>query len=411
MSDILDYQAQHVLQRMISKLNSDEKYQLRNLYHCGDIITVNSSNQVHLVTNGETSEFYGHAHCQNPWCCPVCTAKRMEIYRSEIASALDMLKSEYFGFMVTFTIPHLRFMSCREVTDILYDTWKYFRLKNFNKDFHPYQQFVQDVEVKYWVRVCEYTYGEDNGWHPHFHCIFWVKRGNEHKVLDWQQKLNDFWTKTAKRVTLKYWTKNNLHANEDIVALCERLFSKTYLHDALKISTDKDGKILESFSSDYLTGWGGDRELTGNFRKGASHNGHYTPHQILNMAFTDSKWGKLYIEFCLNVTRKPVHHRVDFSKNGFKKLIVEYRKTHSCVFEITEKKTPWKVVCTFGVDAWYKICFFNRYAPVKANILYLASKDIEFLVEYLQSLDVEFRLRNEDNPEVRHVEKIFNKSD
>lgn len=418
MSDILDYHLQHVLHKMISDLPFHQRAQLKNILGCGQKIMYPGQGgipAVYLITNGEQSKFFGQAHCQNPFCCPVCSARVMEKNRARIASAIDMLKSEYFGFMVTFTIPHLRFMKCRETTDILYKTWSYFHQKNFKKTgWHVYQRFNADVPIAHWVRVCEYTYGEENGWHPHFHCVFWTKRENADKILNWQKELNEFWTAQAKRVTLKYWKENNLHSGENLETLCDRLFSKVNdVYPAFKISVNKEtGKVAESLSSDYLTGWGVDREVTGNIRKEASHEGHYTPYQILSKAEFDHEFRNIYIDFCLSVTRKPVHHRLNFSKTGIVKMIEEYQRVNGYTSAIIQKKISWEVVACFDEKQWSKLLSLNESSPVLSNILYLATYRRDLLEEYFEWLDVR-RCCAEEYEEAlqeqcRIVEDLFN---
>lgn len=407
MSDILDFHLQHVMKRILRRHCSKEQLeQLKSIYLCQEKIhprNVTGKKTVFLVRgDNERSGYYGQAHCRNPFCCPVCTAKAMEGYRSRIASAIDMLKGQgYFGFMATFTVAHLKSMSCREVTDILYDTWKYFRMKNFQKKFHVSQEFFKDVEVSDWVRVCEYTYGV-NGWHPHFHCIYWIPRSNVDKVLDWENALSDYWVKIAKFIAVKYWRANNLHTDKNLDDLAKDLFEpgeRAGKH-SVRFSRDKNGKLLEVDSSNYLTGWSADRELTGNIRKSASHAGHYTPYQILQMAEHDDKWAQVYVDFVLGVTKKPVHHRVNFSKRTATKpslsaRVDEYRKTHKSKYVLDEKKTTWRVVTYFDEFEWWNLCRLNRTAPVFENILYLARKpDYEdLLFEYLKFLHLKPRRR------------------
>ena len=429
MSDILDYHAQHVLRRIIDELPYNQQEQLKNIHLCGRKIIRQPGHvsAVYVMRNSDGgSKFFGQSHCQNPFACPTCAARIMEKYRSMIASALDMLKDDHFAFMATFTVPHLKFMSCREVTDILYDTWKYFRMKmkpNPKKNWvHPYYAFNQEVPIEYWVRICEYTYGEENGWHPHFHVLYWTKRGYEDKILEWQDKLNEFWIEQAKRVALKYWKANKLHEGQDLEKLADRLFcfavdEYTKRNPALKFSTDENGKIRESKSSSYLTGWSCDQEITGNIRKEASHENHYTPYQILLKAEHDLHWRNIYVDFCLSVTRKPVHHRMNFSKNGFVKKIEAYRKEHGYQSVVIQKKRTWKVVAYFYEDEWSRLYDLNKFAPVLSNILYLAGKDTDLMHEYLESLEFERRriepTLKEDMDRImreqcEHIESIFN---
>lgn len=423
MYDILDYQAQHYLRQWIDELPPMHKQQLKNIRSCGLQINrlPNRPQVVYVVANELRARFVGQSHCDNPFCCPVCTARRMEYFRSRIASALDMLKAEgYIGFMVTFTVPHLKLMKCREVTDILYNTWKYFRMKNFNKDFSEYQRFNEDVPIAHWIRVCEYTYGE-NGWHPHFHCVFWTKRENTDKVLAWEQRLNDYWMKIAKFHAAKV-LKSTRPGNDEVDGIVERLFcaANVQAQKAVKFSVDMNGKLLEAQSSDYITGWGADQEATGNIRKTASHSGHYTPHQILLEGQHDPRFKELYIDYCLSVTQKPVHHRADFSQTGICKRIDAYQDEHGYETSVIEKKTgteasPQKVLTYFDVEEWYALSEANRRFPVFANILYLATRNEDVFFDYLASIfnGMDFRRRMRELhlfqlEAIREVEDVAN---
>ncbi len=409
MSDILDYRLQHVLQDMIYDLPYKDRYQLRNIFSCGRRITISNTQlgeRVYLTKDiDDNVNFVGQSHCKNPFCCPVCSAKIMEEYRSKIGSALDMLRDKFFGFMVTFTIPHLKFMSCRETTDILYDTWKYFHQKNFTKNVHYYQEFSKAVGIKHWVRVCEYTYGV-NGWHPHFHCIFWCERKNKDKILEFEDKLNEFWTKQAKRVTLKYWKENKLHNEENLEDLTDRLFA--FRTDKGLFISKKDGKVLESLSADYLAGWGSDSELTGNIRKKASHEGHMTPYQVLQQSEYNSEYKKIYLDFCLSVTRKPVHHRLNFSKTGILKAIQQYRQIEGYRSVIDQKKRMARVVTFFDSSEWSNLCNLNKEFPVLSNILYLTKYDEYLLADYLESVKIKIRRREEYEEIFEIAEAVLN---
>lgn len=401
---VLDYHMQHVLFRILDGESHDTKQKLKNIRLCGRKLVQHSVNKpvvAVLRSNTGQAALFGHAHCRNPFCCPVCSAKIMEEYRAKIAAAIDMQENSGFvGFMATFTVPHLGFMSCRETTDILYETWKYFRQrlkKAANKNWvHPYFAFTEATGVKSFVRVCEYTYGEKHGWHPHFHCIFWVPREHFDDVLEWENRLCEFWIQQAERITLKYWRENKLHAEQDLDALLKSVFAHADdWHQALRFSRDKNGKLARAMSSAYLTGWGSDREATGNYRKQASHEGHYTPYQILEKAEQSPKWARVYIDFCLDVTRKPVHHRMNFSKDGICKRLAAWIETHGITAVSEVKKKSWAAVTYFNADEWYVICSKNRTQPVIANILALARKpeDEPTLFDYIKSLDIPPRRR------------------
>ena len=406
---IIDYHLQHVLRRIIDNEPSETRRQLRNILKCGQRLIPPGVGSLPVVavlrSDDKQSTLFGHVHCKNPFCCPACSAKIMEGYRAKIASAIDMQEaSGEWGFMATFTIPHISSMSCRETTDILYKTWQYFKCKNKSSHanstwVHPYRAFINETGVNSWVRVCEYTYGKANGWHPHFHCIFWVPKENFDTVLDWEEKLCDFWLQQARRIAIKYWRDNKLHENQDLETFANLVFARTEeWKQALKFSRDGNGKLLKATSANYMTGWTADRELTGNRKKEASHKNHYTPYQILEMAEFDKHWARVYIDFCLAVTRKPVHHRLNSSKNGICKRLAEWQKTHDVTSENVQKKNTWETVTFFYADDWYEIYSKNRHAPVIANILYLAQnpEHEELLFNYIESLGIPPKRRSHE---------------
>ena len=420
----LDYTLQHYLRRLIDTLTPDEKKQLKNVRCCGMDVNRNLGGaHVFVLSNGSSAKFAGLMHCKNTFCCPVCSAVKMEEYRSEIASAMDALRDEYFCFMMTFTVPHLRYMSCRETTDILCETWKWFRQTNLcddGKSWHIYKAFKAEVGVKHFVKVMEYTWG-NNGWHPHYHCVFWIPRGNEGKVLSWQKRLNDFWTKLARNRTISYWKKHDLHGetDKDKEELLEGLYKYTSdEYPALRISEDK-GKLFECTSSHYLAGWGTDNELTGNVQKKASTEGHYTPYQILDKAAHEhnNEMAKLYIDFCLSVTKKPVRHRVNFSKTGLRDIVKAWREKYGYTSrgkKKPEEEKPMEVVAFFDEKQWYAICLKEVLyrVPVRGNILYLAVHDKRLMEEYIFSLGLPPLTYDNDDLKykfyVEEVLKIYN---
>lgn len=419
--EILDHTLHSYLHGLIDRLPANQALQLKSLKMCGSKIVPQKGlpQNVYLISNGKNSKFVGQAMCKNPWACPVCSAYMMSKYASEIASAIEMKRAEgEMAFMVTFSVPHLRFMTCRQVTDILYETFSYFRRTAKQKNYRKRsdgslgfragtisKQFFDEFEVTDYVNVCEYTWGV-NGWHPHFHMLMWTKKSNADKIMEWQSKLNEFWLQTAKRITEKHL--KNCFTDDFAVDYINRLYSKSEKDCGVYISND-NGEVRESLTSDYISGWGADKELTGNRRKEASHEGHLTPYQILEKAYyDDAEMEKLYLEFCLQITRKPVHHRVLWSKNGFKTRINNFRQSEKAREYLKKKDTEnleWKVVCYFESEQWKEICYFDKFAPVKANILFMAIHAPDVMIEYLKTFDIILKPLDEN---CRKIEDIFN---
>lgn len=427
--EIYDYALSNFLHKIIKEeLPVNQQIQLKTLASCGRKVSIPKTGVagVFLVSNNSKSKFFGTTMCKNPFACPCCSAHRMSVYSKDIANGLDYLRSQgYFGFMMTFSIPHLRYMKCRDITNILYETYSYFRRtakqQNYRKKVNGELgqrtktisgQFYEDCKIEHSVTVCEYTYGK-NGWHPHFHAIFWTKRENIHKVLSWQKALNEFWLYHAERIMKKYWQEHKLSFKSDKISdwSIDKLFANAEKDAGIYIS-QKDGVLTESLSSDYISGWGANREVTGNYRKTASHSEHLTPYQILEKAYNgDQFYKKIYIEFCLAVTQKPVHHRVMWSQTGIKKLIKVYSQQIKCTELIKKKeseKEKWAVLLWFNKSQWYELLEFEKNSPILANILYLAKLgNKQILYEFLDGLGIEYSLP-ESNYLSSLVEDIFN---
>lgn len=380
MCESQNYHLQSWLKRKIATLPFEQQYTLRGLKHCARnvlpaSVTPSGQQAVFLLSNGEDSRFFGHLTCKNTWCCPICTARVMEKRRQRIGAALDALGNKLFAMSLTFTIPHLRFQSCHEVTDILYETWKRFlNAKHCSKSRED--QFTKPVKdffakIQHYVKVAEYTWGK-NGWHPHFHCIFWTDFESAKTIIDFQPQLQKSWNQIFQNVAQSYWKKNNLERDINKFIDCIRHANLTGSSESVNFSTNADGSLYRTTSSAYVSGWGGDSEATANIQKKASHSDHYTQWQILELAESNETFANLYIEFCLEVC-KYVHKRTTFS-HSLKPIIDEYIQKVGYESVIKKKSTEWKVLCWFSKEQWLQLCSKNLYYPVLSNILYLAKK-------------------------------------
>lgn len=420
-SEILDYRLQHYFRNVIKELPYNQQMQLKNLRLCNTktIPQLGVREGVYLLRNenGE-AKFFGQMTCKNTWACPHCSAIKMKNYATKIAAAIDALDNQYFGFMATFTIPHLNFMSCNEVTDILYATWREAFVNSTTRRkcisdskryryTSPVNKMYIDLGIKHFIRVGEYTWGK-NGWHPHFHVIFFVEKSKVGEILNYLQPVKEHWEKCHRKVALKYWQSHNLHISINHNNLLARLWRYTG-SQAVDFSVDSGGKVRKVTSAAYLAGWSSDKEMTGNVRKQASHNGHYTPYQILELAEQgNEQFKKLYIEFALSTTRKPVHPRTMFSRTGLTAIIQNKLNTDGYK-EVLKKKSNranWAVVCWFTKQEWQHLCFECPYQTL-STILELAGMDRKGeLRAFLASLNVKMSMPPKKIK--THIESIFN---
>ncbi len=444
--EIEDYQQ---LKAVKKKLSEDLKKKLffKSLYHCGSkVAMVANLSAVAVAANNKTARFYGVTHCKSPWCCPVCTSRQMARYAADIAVAIDALKErDEIAAMITLTIPHTRDFTCQESTEILYNSWKDFVvhgnkvLANAKNDI--FSNFAAATNHKHRVRVTEYTYGE-KGWHPHFHTLFWFPRDKFQSIIDWQERLETRWLELVKRNTLKqlllrypetqgvtvkalglrklnsckvlpdaptirgllFKVKHVVKVDEMLNNRLENLgyrIMKMYQNldpesHALYISVDENGKVIEQQSSNYICGWGANRELTGNVSYKATNEGHFTWQQILEKAIAedrtiklnehkpaegsrkneggaldaaqvpaeeDNKWWTLYFEYA-RATLIRRHARINYSvHSGLKQIIADYKKSNAYKqfakknsMKLQNEFGKWRVVCWFLPCQWYAIC-------------------------------------------------------
>lgn len=388
-------------------LNCHREYYLPNLRKCGSRITqqAGATPAVFVLYNEklDQSKLYGVAQCHSPWACPKCSAEVMAKKAAQIGAGIDCLKKYYdqTAIMITFTLPHTQNMSCHDSFQVLLDTWRHFtragnrkstkakytlkndegvrgkkggalgvgkkgEIKIYKKGSDPYGKFREELEIKHNVRVYEFTHGE-NSWHPHIHALFWMPSKKLKKVLNYELELINRWWNCAKICAKKYWSKK-IQDQDKLNQFITTIYSDNKKitadgHKTLYISREKNNpnKVKEVSSSWYLTGWGGDAEVTGNYKQKASNNGHMTPYQIINAAFYSTgeereKYLRLYAEYA-QATYK--HRRCEFSKSGLTKIIAEYVKSSEYKTEHKKKSTGkaqnWKIVYWFTKRQWRDI--------------------------------------------------------
>lgn len=305
--EISDYrQLKAIRKKMETPEFGREKYFLKSVYNCGKKVPVISGKAaVALVANKKQAKFMGVASCKSSWGCPVCTARQMSKYAAKIAIALDALKERSLSAaMITFTIPHTRGFSCEQATEILYKSWKAFTvhgnkiLKATPNDI--FSKFMAEFGSKHRVRVTEYTFG-NAGWHPHMHCLFWFPSNRIQEILDWEERLNERWLELTKRYTIRelligYPETQRKTVRAKVETRVNIMYSRMNTDEShgVYISKDENNKVIVQQSSDYICGWGGNREVTGNYQNKATKPGHYSWQQILaNAIAADQKAGSV----------------------------------------------------------------------------------------------------------------------
>lgn len=388
--------------------NCSHNEKIRGLKLCGSKVyhamgwqpSVCIVNKVSLNTGELQAQFWGNAHCHSPWSCPYCSPRVMAKKGEDIAAAIDALNvQKQSAVMITFTMPHVGSMKCAETFSIIHDAWHRFTKSGNGRTYTKthtkkdgevatytfdskliYGQMRKALGIIHSVKVWEFTWSERNSWHPHIHALFWIPDKNFNKIVDYEESLNDLWHKSVVAAA------KNFYQNDEIVAA---LFPdwKFTVHNCVTISKDKNGKPRKQNSSNYLSGWSGDRELTGSEKlkmKTARYEGHYTPAQLMQRAYDEpqnrDELLTLYLEYAEATRGK---RRVEFSKHGkpsIGAIIREWKKSNAYIERIKKKYTDaavaTEVVCWFTESQWQQICYLERFHgyTIQAELLHLALK-------------------------------------
>lgn len=116
-----------------------------------------------------SAHYGGLETCGRVWACPVCSARIAGVRAAEIRAAVDQW-TEQGGrvLFVTLTVPHSRGDNLAAMVKQYRDALRYFRAgKVWGKKMAAFG-------FAGLIRAVEVTYGEENGWHPHLHELWFV---------------------------------------------------------------------------------------------------------------------------------------------------------------------------------------------------------------------------------------------
>lgn len=129
---------------------------------------------VQVMCDGEGAWVSGVQTCNNVWGCPVCASQ----IQRERAQLVDYAIDQWIGYMhgrkgpagatahmLTLTIRHAVSHRLKTTSQLVADAWS---LMFAGREG---QEIRELLGLKHFVRAFEPTYGEQNGWHPHLHCV------------------------------------------------------------------------------------------------------------------------------------------------------------------------------------------------------------------------------------------------
>lgn len=319
--------ARSILRDMIER-NGKATYvhQVRNCLRA--IISKKKGVTLFYNVDREQANFGNLQRCYSVWNCPICSMTITEGRRTELQQGLiNWTDIGGHAYLVTFTNSHHR---GDDLDQLLKGQKKAF------KKFWEKTSTVKDLK-KYGYKgrtvTTEVTWGEKNGWHPHYHMIFFF----DHEV--------------------------NAQGIQTLLAL---QWQEACIKSGLKAPDLIHGVDVRNgtYAAKYVSKWGLEEEVTkGHLKKGL--NGSLTPFDLLRGCSTNNHYKALFKEFADVFKGK---QQLVWSK-GLKELLGIKKVTDEEIIEETEKTSI--EVRELPLKIWDLILKYEK----RAYVLQLVEQD------------------------------------
>jgi len=206
------------------------------------------------------AHYSGLVNCGSVWACPLCTAVIQQRRRGELTQLIDWAykKQGLAPAMVTLTFPHCRFDRLDDLLERQAEAFKKFRSGNV------WALFKRRSGFRGLVRSLELTHGR-NGWHPHTHELWLIRRMDEDEQRAFLVFLRERWLKCCIAAGL--------------VDPADDVKCRAFLRHAVDVRHEvKDSEYLAK--QDRSRAWGADREVVTGSAKAARAGGVH-PHEFL----------------------------------------------------------------------------------------------------------------------------------
>ena len=276
----------------------------------------------------EQANFGNLQRCYSVWNCPICSMTITEGRRTELQQGLaNWTDKGGHAYLVTFTNSHHR----GDDLDQLLIGQKKALVKFWQK--RKVTEMLNCLGYKGRIVATEVTWGEQNGWHPHYHMIFFFD--HEINTQDLQSFLALQWQEAC--------IKANLKAPDLIHGVDVR--NGTY-------------------AAKYVSKWGLEEEVTkGHLKKGL--NGSLTPFDLLRGCSTNNHYKVLFKQFADVFKGK---QQLVWSK-GLKQLLSIEQVTDEQLIDDTDKTSV--EVRELSLKIWDLILKYEK----RAHVLELVEKD------------------------------------
>jgi len=146
--------------RALAAADPDTPLRQRN---CG---AVPVGDRVEIRIKDGSAYYCGLETCGNVWLCPVCSAKIHRRRAAELREALDTWAQHgHSATLVTITVPHDLDDPLSKLLDAQKDAWKHVT------QGAAWQRLKKRLGIAGHIIALEFTWGDQNGWHPHYHAL------------------------------------------------------------------------------------------------------------------------------------------------------------------------------------------------------------------------------------------------
>ena len=122
--------------------------------------------QVQIRIKDGSAYYCGLETCGNVWLCPVCSAKIHHRRADELREALSAWEAAgHTASLVTITVPHDLSDRLANLVAAERAAWKQITAGR------SWQRLKARLGIAGYVIALEFTWGDRNGWHPHYHVL------------------------------------------------------------------------------------------------------------------------------------------------------------------------------------------------------------------------------------------------
>jgi hypothetical protein len=278
----------------------------------------------------EQANFGNLQRCYSVWNCPICSMTITEGRRSELKQGLvNWIETGGHAYLVTFTNSHHR----GDGLESLLQGQKKAFVKFWQK--RKVTEMLKRLGYNGRIVATEVTWGQDNGWHPHYHMIFFF----DHEIN--AQGLQSFLALQWQDACIKAGLK---------------------APDLIHGVDVRNG----TYAAEYVSKWGLEEEVTkGHLKKGL--NGSLTPFDLLRGCSANNHYKTLFKEFADVFKGK---QQLVWSK-GLKDLLGIKQITDEELIEETEKTSI--EIRELGDLIWQLILKYEK----RAHVLHLVEQDYQ----------------------------------